>query len=323
MLDRIPILLPPILRPSHNLDYRIESSWKCYYDLDKISIHVRYDGLAARFFKNRVISGGDFKYIEYDESQRLNFARGEFAQIAAHRRISLRKNRRYKLIARADAFNAEWTNWRCRWPDYWWNKVRYPRHRNINLNRPWVRRLLMSLPRSLHYRYWPVCIVHLPVAQDIKTAAQDVIAVLGEKYYALHIRRGEFAEGIPAIDKATSPQAILDRLQTFLPQGATLYIMTDEREPRYFDLLREHYRVYQYFDFPHLRACTDVSPPDNYKLFMIECEVRGGAHQAIETIKVGAAPEGRAKRSSDSPEREQRVAYLMEGYRSKFKLRSK
>lgn len=58
MLDRIAILLPPILRPSHNLNYRIESSWKCYYDLDKISIYVRYDGLAARFFKHRVIAGG-------------------------------------------------------------------------------------------------------------------------------------------------------------------------------------------------------------------------------------------------------------------------
>ena len=322
LLDRIPVLLPPILWPRHNLNHRIAPSWRRYYDLDNIEIVVRYRGLAARLFSDRVIPAKDFRYIEYEEFKKLRFSRGEYKQIGAHRRISLRKNRRYRLIARYNAFNPIWSMWWWRWPEFWWQKARRFRRYGISLNHQWVLWLLASLPKFFHYRYWPNVIVRLPPARDIKETAQQVSAALGDKYYVLHIRRDEFAERVPAIDKATRPRAILDRIQTFVPRGVTLYIMTDERDPRYFDLLREHYEVYQYFDFPSLAACIDTPDPDNYKLFMIESQIRDTAHQVIETVRVGVAPLA-SDALEDTPERDRRIVYLMQGNRYEYVVAAK
>ncbi len=317
MLGRIPLLLPPILTETHNLGCRIEPSWRDYIDLDNIRIEIEYTGLASYFFKNRVISGADFEYLERDDFNRLSLSPDESATVPSQRRISLKKNRDCRLIIRHDTAHREWHSWNVKWPRYRWVKVRRKKYFGYALNKQWIKYFTVSLAKLFHYRYWPTAAVSLPRAPDIRETARRVRAVLGDEYYALHIRRGDCAIKFPDMDKATTPEAIIARLKRLLPDGVTIYIMTDERQPHYFDPLKAHYKVWQYSDFPELAAYINAIPPDNHKLFMIESEIRDGAHKIVETVRNNLPPPRLKKTAAAAKELAYRrkVAYLMDDTR--------
>ncbi len=111
-------------------------------------------------------------------------------------------------------------------------------------------------------------------------------SVLGE-YHAMHVRRGDMLSmrsQFPHLAEDTRPERILHTLSGVLPYGSRIYILTDERDRNYFDLLRERYEIVQYFDFPQLRCLIECERPDNFLLFEIEKRLFDGARTRIHTF---------------------------------------
>ena len=121
-----------------------------------------------------------------------------------------------------------------------------------------IRHLPSSWPRFNFVTYF---------SEEVRRIGDPVVRRLGDEFYIMHVRRGDCVEGFPEIDAATQPEAILSKIQGFIPGGCKLYIMTDERDRHYFDILRQHYRVYQYFDFEALEEIVSKEEQDNYMLF--------------------------------------------------------
>jgi len=119
----------------------------------------------------------------------------------------------------------------------------------------------------------------------IRRQAEDIRARLGD-YHAMHVRRGDkLTEArYPNLDRDTRPEAIRATLARVLPSGSTIYILTDERTPHFFDILKADYRVFQYFDFPELRRLVDGDHPDNFYLYEIEQLIFEAATTKIYTF---------------------------------------
>ena len=87
-------------------------------------------------------------------------------------------------------------------------------------------------------------------------AAARVVAALRKRakeksvhgdFDTLHVRRGDFQF------KPTRVPVwyIYNKTKDYIPDGATLYIATDEKNKEWFDLMREHYDVVFLDDFMH------------------------------------------------------------------------
>jgi hypothetical protein len=114
---------------------------------------------------------------------------------------------------------------------------------------------------------------------------------LGE-YHSMHVRRGDKLtekERYPNLEQDTRPERICETVSRLLPKGARIYILTDERTPKYFDVLKKDYQIFQYFDFPELRALVEDEYPDNFLLYEIEQLIFARARTRIHTF---AHPKG-------------------------------
>jgi hypothetical protein len=132
--------------------------------------------------------------------------------------------------------------------------------------------------------------VELRPSVPVRNAADAVRRQLGS-YHAMHVRRGDkLTEArYPNLARDTSPAGIHATVSRVLPKGATIYILTDERTPHYFDVLKAEYRVVQYFDFPELKQLVAGDDPDNFFLYEIENLIFDGADTRIYTF---AHPKG-------------------------------
>ena len=113
-----------------------------------------------------------------------------------------------------------------------------------------------------------------------------------DAYHAMHVRRDDMLEMTdlyPNLDKDTRPDRILRTLLPRIPKGSRIYIMTNERDRVFFDPLRSHFEIFQYFDFPELRDLIESDRPDNFLLFEIEKILFEKASSRIHTF---AHPEG-------------------------------
>ena len=111
--------------------------------------------------------------------------------------------------------------------------------------------------------------------QEYRRLSEQVIAALGgvKNYYALHVRRGDRAAASSELDRATQARAIIERIRTMVPQGETLFLLSDEKEPHYFKPLEKHWKVVRYYDFPELARLVHHPNPllyDNNALFLVE-----------------------------------------------------
>lgn len=139
-------------------------------------------------------------------------------------------------------------------------------------------------------RFWPAMIdfpdlaqmdVRFKPSRGIRDLAAAVAAAIGP-FCAVHVRRGDQLKHHPGLAEATKPEQILEKISSVWPQEHAVYILTDEQRHDYFDLLRLHYRVYQYFDFSELRAAREA---DNYLLYTVEKEIFQRADVRIYTFK--------------------------------------
>jgi hypothetical protein len=71
------------------------------------------------------------------------------------------------------------------------------------------------------------------------------------EFDTFHIRRGDFQYKATRIEA----QQIYDNVKDLLPDGTTIYIATDERDKKFFQVLQDHYDVLFMDDFlPQLQG---------------------------------------------------------------------
>jgi hypothetical protein len=86
---------------------------------------------------------------------------------------------------------------------------------------------------------WPI------PARHLRVCAHRMLAILGDDFYSVHVRRGDKLrlQGFSELDRDTRPDNIRARLRDKVPYNATLYIITNERDAREF--FRELASVWQ------------------------------------------------------------------------------
>ena len=107
-------------------------------------------------------------------------------------------------------------------------------------------------------------------------------------YYAcLHVRAND-AFHFPNIRYGADPRHLTQLIRQAVPEGSVIYIMTDISNPHYFDFLIKTYRIYQYFDFPELKALVsneNKKEIDNAMLYAIEKNILQYSHIKIARAK--------------------------------------
>jgi hypothetical protein len=89
---------------------------------------------------------------------------------------------------------------------------------------------------------------HIHYKKEIFLEARKAIDFLSSSYYAIHIRRGDFQYH----DLKLSIETIYNNIKNIIPEGAKLYISTDETDKSFFSLLKQHYNIFFYDDIKHL-----------------------------------------------------------------------
>ena len=136
-------------------------------------------------------------------------------------------------------------------------------------------------------------------SRAVRHHADQVWRRLGE-YHAMHVRRGDMlAEKArcPNLAEDTRPEKILETLSRVLAKGARVYVLTDEQDRNYFEILKQDYQIFRYFDFPELKAFVEGDHPDNFFLYEIEKLIFANAHTKIHTF---AHPKGETRISLTS-----------------------
>jgi GDP-fucose protein O-fucosyltransferase len=98
----------------------------------------------------------------------------------------------------------------------------------------------------------------LRYVDEIQCAAAKIVHAVRQKakqngdpdgiFDTFHIRRGDFQYRQTRIE-ATE---IYDNVKDVLVENSTIFIATDERDKKFFQPLRQHYKVYFLDDFLHL-----------------------------------------------------------------------
>ncbi|KAH7387963.1 hypothetical protein KP509_16G050800 [Ceratopteris richardii] len=129
-------------------------------------------------------------------------------------------------------------------------------------------------------------------SKPLKVAAEKVMKKLGD-YDAIHVRRGDKIKlrkdrfGVkrtmfPHLDRDTRASAILKRVGNWIPEGRTLFIASNEREPGFFDPLGTRYKL---AFISHFKDIVDPVVQNNYQLFIIERLILFGAKTYVKTFK--------------------------------------
>jgi hypothetical protein len=120
-------------------------------------------------------------------------------------------------------------------------------------------------------------------SETIVNLANIAIKKMGT-YHCIHVRRGDKLnwKQCPGLDKATQPKNLMRFLVKHISKGEKLYIMSNESQNGFFNILNRNYEVYTYNDFPEY---VGFEKEDNYFLFMIENEIMRQAKTKIKTFK--------------------------------------
>jgi hypothetical protein len=118
--------------------------------------------------------------------------------------------------------------------------------------------------------------------------AEKIRSQLGD-YDCIHVRRTDRLNEFKnlGLDRQTRPEYILKRISKWIEEGRNLYVMSDERDPRFFSPLAQFYEVRTIFDFPELLALRRSG--DNYLAFEVEKVLFKSARVRVGTFKESAA----------------------------------
>ena len=130
--------------------------------------------------------------------------------------------------------------------------------------------------------------VELRPAARVLALARPAIAALDrepEGFAAVHVRRGDRLFG--PMRWLTGPGRIRRRLRALgIGAGTAVFVLSDERDPRFWKRLEQHLRVVRYADFPALAELVAPGAPrrDNYLLYEVEKAVMRAARTRLETF---------------------------------------
>ena len=103
-------------------------------------------------------------------------------------------------------------------------------------------------------------------------------------YYAcLHVRANDMLFSM-GHRYSTNRHHLKNIVKYAIPKTSIIYVMTDIKDPHYFDFLKKDYIVYQYFDFPELKALIfneKVAEIDNAMLYSVEKNIMQYAHTKL------------------------------------------
>ena len=127
-------------------------------------------------------------------------------------------------------------------------------------------------------------------APRVLDLARDVVARLRDRgtgeFCAVHVRRRDRLFG--PMRWLTGPARVRARLQAVgVPDGAVVYVLSDERAPGFWEPLASRYELARWEDFPELGGIvsrTAPGGPDNYLLYEVEKQVMREASRRIETF---------------------------------------
>lgn len=150
--------------------------------------------------------------------------------------------------------------------------------------RPMVRLRLCAAPR--------VAALARPVVDRLRSLDRG-------RFAAVHVRRRDRMREYPRLrrrsdrrypGRLTEPARIRRRLQAAgVDDGAVLFVFSDERDPAFWNRLRQHYRIFREVDFPALAALLSPSGeplPDNYLVYQAALEVMRSAELRIDTLPI-------------------------------------
>lgn len=131
---------------------------------------------------------------------------------------------------------------------------------------------------------WKIKLINLFQPSKLVAKYAKIAISKMENYHCIHIRRGDKLKWkqCPGLDRKTRPEYIKKFLINILPKGETIYIMSNEKEPNFFDLLKNSYNLITYKDFPEF---IQIGSVDNYLLFSIENEIMKNATTKVRTFK--------------------------------------
>ena len=96
---------------------------------------------------------------------------------------------------------------------------------------------------------------------------------LKDSYYAcMHVQK-EGQDTQPLLQFAVAKKQIQEVLSYAINKGTKLYVISDILSPKHFDFLKEHYKVYRYYDFPELNQLVsgeNNQEIDNVMLYLVE-----------------------------------------------------
>ncbi|MBS3955278.1 MAG: hypothetical protein KGZ88_20195 [Methylomicrobium sp.] len=133
--------------------------------------------------------------------------------------------------------------------------------------------------------------VQLPPSKRVLETYTQVRNQL-KNYTAMHVRRGDMlsmTDKFPHLDEDTKPDKIKEKISQIIPKGSNIYILTNERNPDFFNPLKNDYEILQYYNFPELQKIVACKEPDNFLLFEIEKLIFESANTKIYTF---THPEG-------------------------------
>ena len=119
-----------------------------------------------------------------------------------------------------------------------------------------------------------------------RAVVDDLTARGGGRFVAVHVRRGDRLGTYPR--RLTEPERIRQHLRNHgVPDGAVVFVLSDERDPDFWEALERHYEVVRHTNYPRLVALVSGAGgrlPDNYLLYEVEKEVMRNAAMRIETL---------------------------------------
>ena len=195
-----------------------------------------------------------FLFIYEEDFKQLKFEKDLVNSVNPHHKITRAENTNYQLIVRSIGTIMH---------GMWWN----------------------AIPEI-----WEKIRIEFVMSEDVLKISRNVIDRL-EWYAAIHVRRGDRLKQNKSLKKFTSPQHILKVAYKIVPLQSNIYILSNEKDRNYFASLKDHYKIYQYFDFEELNSILSCQEPDNYFLYMIEKCIARSAAKKILTFRRSSAGE--------------------------------
>ena len=131
--------------------------------------------------------------------------------------------------------------------------------------------------------------LHIDYNYNFRKIAKNIVKRFSRPICCIHVRRGDYIPLRQSLLHTTTPMHINNVLdKSGGPDHIkTLYIMSNENDPNFFDPLKTLYNLKLYSDIPLLK---EMKIRDNYALYAVECFILDFANIRISTFNTINSP---------------------------------